>query len=146
MSTTAGSEREAAASGSRLRDLRGAGAGVVLFAALGWSSAQWLTGPTLAGTTGHVLLMCALLGAGTALASFAPRAGVVAGVSALLLVLLGRAIGEPADVSLSLDGFPLPQAVLRSGAHQPIVIAAAVAVLVVGVVGLHRRRTTGSAR
>ena len=34
MSTTAGSEREAAASGSRLRDLRGAGA-VVLFATLG---------------------------------------------------------------------------------------------------------------
>ena len=140
MSTTSRTASTPASPAVRLRDAWGTAAGLALFAALTWASAQWLAGPLLPGASGYVLLMCVALTAGAALAALVLEAGISTGVGALLLVLLGRLIGEPAGVSVPRDGLQLPQLVIRSGAHQPIVTGAAVAVLTVGLAGAYRQR------
>ncbi|WP_432499084.1 hypothetical protein [Kineococcus auxinigenes] len=142
MSTTSTDRATSTSTGLRPRDLGGVAVGAALFAALTWLSAHWLTTPTTTAGTIYVLAISAVLAAGVGVAVLAARAGLAAGVTALLLVLIGRLLGGPADVGLSMDGLQLPQVVIRSGAHQPVVVAAAVTVLIVALLSLRKDRSS----
>ncbi|WP_432537971.1 hypothetical protein [Kineococcus arenarius] len=109
--------------------LVGAALGAVTFFLLNWSSVHWLQNADSDVGGALVLLAAVLVAVVTLLSVRAPRVGVAAGVVLVALVLLGRLLGHPGDVTLSAGGFQPPLTLLRSGAHQPVVAVATAAVL-----------------
>lgn len=106
----------------------GVAAGVAVFAATNALSSLWLA-HLLSGGTGLLVLTAACVGGAVLAAGLYPRAGLFAGLTMLLLIAIGLALGGPVDIGVSMGLLQTPSVLIHQGAHDLIVVAAAVSVV-----------------
>lgn len=114
-------------------------AGALVFLVLNWAAARWLASVTAHSTLVPALLLVAVVvGGATYLAIRNPEAGLYAGATLAVLVMLGLLLGGPRDVSMPSGVGSTPGEMVRHGAQQTILWACAAAVLAASLAGRKR--------